>query len=395
MQKIPKNLPDSPGVYIFKGIHGKVLYVGKAANLKRRVSSYFQKAHDSKIEKLISRAKKIDIRKTDTAIEALILEAELIKKFEPSYNIRDKDDKSFLYVEITNEEWPRVLLVRGKSDSDGKRYGPFTSASSIRAAMRVIRGIFPYSVHDPKKVGSYKRPCLDCQIGRCPGTCIGDITKTEYRKTIRHIKLFLEGKKDKVLSSLERDMNDAASKLDFEKAEKVKRRIFAIQHIQDTALITRDEPIGVSPRIRVEGYDISNISGTSAVGSMAVFINGRPSSRDYRLFRIRSIKKSDDVGMLKEVISRRLKHDNWEQPDAIMVDGGKPQVNAVKAVLLGAGLKIPVVGIAKGPKRDKNEFIGRVPKGIERDALIYLRDEAHRFAINYHKRLRSRKFINR
>lgn len=390
--KITK-FPDSPGVYLFKGMRGKVLYAGKAGNLKRRVSSYFRRAHDSKIEGLLGETRKIDFIKTDTAIEALILEARLIKELVPLYNSREKDDKSFLYVEITKDEFPRVLLVRGKSRVVGERFGPFTSASNIKAALKLIRRIFPFSTHDPKKIGKFSRLCLDAQIGLCPGTCIGVITKTEYQKNIRNIKLFFQGKKERILKSLEKEMRLASKKLQFEKAESLRRKIFALNHIQDIALISDAELSAKSYELsapRIEGYDISNISGTSAVGSMVVFRGSKPLKEAYRLFRIRTIKQTDDVGMLKEVLRRRLKREEWPYPEVILVDGGKPQVNGAKAVLSEFGLELPIVGLAKGPKRKKNDIIGVIPKGVSQETLRRLRDEAHRFAITYHRRLRNR-----
>ncbi len=399
MRNLTKNLPESPGVYIFKGTRGKVLYIGKAGNIKRRVSSYFSRSEDPKFKELLSRVKAVDFQKTDTVIEALILEAELIRALAPKFNIKEKDDKSFLYVEITDEEFPRVLLVRGKDvGGSGKKsvvfFGPFTSATNIRAALKIVRKIFPYSTHNAKRIGKETRACLDYQISLCPGTCVGEISKTEYKKNIRHIKLFFEGKKVKIIRSLTRDMKEAAKKLQFERAARLRKQIFALQHIKDIAFITRDEIAGDEKGERIEGYDISNISGTSSVGSMAVFIDGKPARDKYRLFKIRKIKQSDDVGMLREVIERRLGHEEWQYPDIIMVDGGKGQVNAAKEVLAEAGMRIPVVGIAKGPTRRNNEFVGRIPKGVTEISLIQLRDEAHRFAINYHRKVRGRQFIS-
>lgn len=401
-----------------KGARRKVLYIGKAGNLRRRVSSYFLRANDAKTERLLVEIKKIDYQKTDTAIEALILESQLIKKYEPPYNAKEKDDKSFLYVEITKEEFPRVLLVRGKSKAEGERFGPFTSATSIREALRIIRKIFPYSVHSDSKLRihanlqrektrkkefvdsdkfvdsnrrSRRRPCFDYEIGLCPGVCVGLINKTNYLKTIRNIRLFLQGKKKLLLQKLEREMKAASQKLEYEKAEKLRRQIFALRHIRDVALITEDE---VRARIegpalgRVEGYDISNISGTSAVGSMVVFISGKPDKSEYRKFRISTISQSDDVGMIKEILRRRL-NNPWPYPVMILIDGGKGQVNAAKSVLNEFGLKLPVVGIAKGPNRKKDEFVGYKPSPEEAKVLIKVRDEAHRFAISYHRKLRS------
>ncbi len=396
-----KNLPDTPGVYLMKGARGKVLYIGKAGNLRRRVASYFLRAHDTKTEKLLGEIKKIDYQKTDTAIEALILESQLIKKYEPPYNAREKDDKSFLYVEITKEKFPRVLLVRGKQLKAGlplearrAKWGPFTSATNIREALRIIRKIFPFHVHPTAKIDSFKRPCFEYEIGLCPGTCVGLINKTEYLKTIRNIKLFLQGKKKVLLKKLEAEMKSASKKLEFERAEKLRRQIFALRHIRDVALITGDDIEARSMKYearRIEGYDVSNISGSSATGSMVVFANGKPDKDEYRRFRISTIKQADDVGMIKEVLRRRF-NNPWPYPAMILIDGGKGQVNAVKSVLNEFGLKLPVVGIAKGPTRKKNEFVGYKPTPEEEKLLIKVREEAHRFAISYHRKLRDRSF---
>lgn len=372
---------------------GEIIYVGKAANLKRRVSSYFTRPHDSRLEKLVSEIKKIDYRRTDTALEALILEAELIKKYRPFFNIKDKDDKSFLYFEITKEAYPRVMLVRGREAKKGERFGPFTSASSVRDAGKILRRIFPWNIHPPEKIGKFKRPCFDFEIGLCPGTCVGCADKAGYRKNIANLKMFLKGKKKALIKNLEKEMSRASEALDFEKAEKIKRQIFSLNHIQDIALIRdSDLPAGEKPEFRVEGYDVSNISGDSAVGSMAVWENGDLNPNEYRKFRIRTIKQADDTGMMKEIIGRRFKND-WSLPDLILVDGGLGQMSAAKKAMAEAGLKIPILGIAKGPSRKADRIIGVIPKAVSKNDLLKLRDEAHRFAIGYHKRLREKKFL--
>jgi excinuclease ABC subunit C len=202
-----KKFPETPGVYIMKDSDGRVLYVGKAGNLRRRVSSYFERPHDVRIQTLVSKIARIDTEQKDTALEALIREAELIKMLTPPFNVREKDDKSFLYFEITREKFPRVLLVRGtgvvmaggKSGhavaSEGKRYGPFTSASSAREALRILRRIFPWNTHLPDEIGKMKRPCFNYELGLCPGTCVGTITHEDYIKNIERLKMFFEGKK--------------------------------------------------------------------------------------------------------------------------------------------------------------------------------------------------------
>ena len=254
-------------------------------------------------------------------------------------------------------------------------------------------------------------PCFDYQIGLCPGTCIGAISKKDYLKNIRNIKLFFGGGKEQIIKNLEREMKAASRALDFERAGELKRQLFALQHIQDVALIKEDP---VSPLIRlspgrrpslsllrrnaglgtrIEGYDISNISGTSAVGSMVVFSNNEPDKKEYRKFKIKTVLQPDDFGMLREVLERRLKND-WPLPDLFLIDGGQGQVSSVRGILDKAGIKIPIVGIVKGPERKRNDIVGKIPKFTDLQTLIKVRDEAHRFAITYRKKVRSRAFMN-
>lgn len=389
-----KNLPETPGVYIMKNAKGGILYVGKAANLRRRVSSYFLRPHDARIEALVHEIARIDHEDTDTAIEALILESALIKRHMPPYNIKEKDDKTFLYVVFTKDKFPRVLLVRGKdlAGGDMELYGPFVSASSARAALRIIRKIFPWSDHlEEGEKGA--KPCFNCQIGLCAGTCIGGITKADYAKNIRNLKLFFRGEKKKILKSLEADMKKYAKAEQFEKAESAKRKLFALQHIQETALIGDKDDAGDGSGARIEGYDISNISGTNAVGAMVVFTDGVPDKAEYRTFNIRTVKGPDDVGMMRETLTRRLENKQWRLPDAILVDGGLGQVHMAREVLHEFGLKIPVVGIAKGAARKNNVFMGTMPKCATKEVLIKVRDEAHRFSRVRHIRRRAKDFL--
>jgi excinuclease ABC subunit C len=402
MKKMYKNMPDTAGVYLMKNSKAEIIYIGKAGNLKRRVSSYFLRAHDYKTERLVKEIRKIDVNKTDTAIEALILESQLIKKHRPKYNVKETDDKSFLYLEITKDKFPRVILIRGKdlnSKNKASQYGPFTSANSIRESLRILRRIFPYSDHSYETSGKGQvtrnkrrimKACFNYQIGLCPGVCAGAISQKDYKKNIRNLQLFFGGKKERIIKSLERDMEAESRLQNYEKAEKIKRQIFALNHIQDIALIKDNEIVASDKRhaTRIEGYDISNISGTSAVGAMVVFTRDKPDKNQYRKFKIKTIKNTDDTGMLREVLLRRLRRapdaHGWPLPDLFLIDGGKPQVNVVKRVLDLEGFKIPVVGIAKGPERKKNEFIGKIPKGFD----------AHRFAISYHRKIRARKSVS-
>jgi excinuclease ABC subunit C len=386
-----KKLPDSPGVYLMKDKSGLIIYVGKAGNLRRRVSSYFLAAHDARISKMVSEIKTIDFIKTSNALEALVLEAKLIKEKNPPYNIREKDDKSFLYIEITEEKFPRVMLVRGKAVSSGERFGPFTSSGSAREAMKILRRIFQWNTHPESKIGTFNKPCFDYEIGLCPGTCVGEITHKEYIKNIRRLKMFLMGKGERLLSSLRKEMETAAKRLDFEEANRIKKRIFALTHVADAALLGEPDAISESGE-RIEGYDISNISGDSAVGSMVVFTGGIPDKNEYRKFKIRSLSSPNDVGMMKEMILRRFKNP-WALPSLILVDGGISQVNVAREALAESGLKIPVVGMIKGRDRKGTALVGDYIKIADKKALERVRDEAHRFAIGYHRALRDGKML--
>lgn len=388
-----QNLPETPGVYIMKDKSNNVLYVGKAANLKRRVSSYFLKPQDKRLEMLIQKIAKIDFIKTTNALNALILEADLIKKYRPPFNIKEKDDRSFLFIEITDEEFPRVHLVRGKEKKEGVRFGPFVIAKDAKEALGLIRKIFPFSTHTPKEINSGK-PCFYYQIGLCPGTCVGKISQKEYKETIKNIKLLLEGKEKNLIKKLEKDMKSYAQNLEFEKAQKIKNQITALKHLEDVLFIREEkEFVKEKTKKRIEGYDISNIGGDYAIGSLVVFEDENPKKEDYRIFKIKEIKGINDLGMIEEVIKRRLKHKEWPYPDLILVDGGENQVNVVKKVLEKENIRIPVLGIAKGPKRKRNDFYGEIPEFTSKEVLIKVRDEAHRFALKNHRKLRKKEFL--
>ena len=397
-------VPESPGVYLMRGERGQILYIGKAVNLKRRVASYFQKAHDARLEKLTSEVRKIDYQKTDSVLEALILESALIKKHQPPYNVREKDDKSFLFVEFTREKFPRLMLMRGQETLGGTRFGPFVSPSGLREALKILRRIFPWSIHDPAVIKKpLSRPCFERQIGLCPGTCAGAISSRDYRKNVIKLKLFFRGKKKRIVRALESEMKEASRALEFEKAAQIKRQLFALRHIRDTAVVSRSPVFGswsASRRMeigssakRIEGYDVSNISGTSAVGSMVVFEGNAPKKSGYRKFRVKTVSGSNDIAMLREIISRRLTHAEWPRPDLMLIDGGLGQVRAAKTALAEKGFSIPIIGIAKGPERKKNEFIGAVPRWTSEKNLIAVRNEAHRFAVSYHRKLRARRSL--
>lgn len=395
-----------------KNAAGKIIYVGKATSLRDRVGSYFTQPHDRRIESLVAEISDIDYKKTPTVIEALILEANLIKKYFPKYNVKEKDDKSFLYVAFTNEKFPRIILLRGhelekiknSKDKIKKLFGPFTSASSLRAALDILRRrIFPFR----DCITMAKKPCLYYSLKRCPAPCAGLVSQKDYRRLIRHLILFFEGKKEKVIKNLKKEMVAASREEDFEKAARFRNQIFSLEHIQDVAVIKEESKFknresGINIFGRIEGYDISNINGTAATGSMVVFEDGKPNKNEYRKFKIKTLSTPNDVGMMKEVMTRRLTHTEWPRPNLILVDGGWGQINAVREILAEQKIKIPVLGIAKGFDRKQDRLIAD-PKNPElvrvaelhKDILLRVRDEAHRFAIGYHKLLRRKKLFNK
>jgi len=435
-----KKIPETSGVYYMKNRHGNVIYVGKAVNLKRRVSSYFGKAHDTRIEKMVSEIATIDFKVTSSALEALILESNEIKRLMPAYNVRERDDKSFLYLVFTKEMFPKPEFVRGHelarfgATHFSAVYGPYLSAASIRAALKILRKIFPYSTDSEKQ----KRPCFYYHLKLCPGVCVGVIEAKEYHKNIRHLEMVFAGKKEGLVKELKRAMKIASKSEHFEDAGKMRNQIFALEHIQDVAVLTREAVFSPSPREgerlvprsfseegegvgqtidifgRIEGYDISNISGAEAVGSMVVFEDGEPAKNEYRKFKIKTVKGINDVAMMKEVLQRRffrlsrhpersegtLAHasQKWPLPDLILVDGGWGQMNVAREVLRENHLDIPLVGIAKGFRRKQDRPIFD-SKNVELERivaqytqiLINVRDEAHRFAVSYHRhRMRRR-----
>ena len=406
-------LPECPGVYLMKNAEGTVIYVGKATSLKRRVPNHFIRPHSPQIAEMTTKVVEIDYIEKPTALEALILEANLIKYYFPKYNIRDRDNKSFLYLVITDEDFPRPLLIRGTDleEQQAKKakavFGPYTSPRSLRAALDYIRKIFPWSTCLPGQ----PRACFYVHLGLCPGVCIGTADKKAYAKTIRDLIAFFEGRKEEIVKRYQKEMKKLAAEQRFEEATVIRNRLFSLEHIQDIAIMKREDeevdriregeaPIDLYGRI--EGYDISNISGTSSVASMVVFENGAPAKAEYRKFRIKSVVGANDVASLQEVLMRRFRND-WRKPDLLLIDGGLPQVHAVEQVIHHLNLGIPVVGIAKGPERKRNDVIcgSKVNKAIcdicekQVDLLAAVRDEAHRFAIGYHRNLRGRRFLGK
>jgi excinuclease ABC subunit C len=413
------DLPDVPGVYLFKQGR-KVLYVGKATSLRDRVRSYFDNdliaTRGPRLVDMITKADRISHEATPTVLEALVREAALIRKYNPPANSDGKDDKTFLYALITDEEIPRVLAERGSNiDFEHKEfeeqklkaiYGPFPSGPQLREGLRLIRRIFPF--FDTAKPIGYKgkhqraRVEFNTQIGQYPR----EIDRKSYLRSIRHVALFLSGKTKELRVLLNREMKAAAQEERFEDAAEARRQLFALDHIQDVSLIKDENLQGLRAEqgLRIEGFDTAHISGTNAIGVMTVVVDGVPVKKEYRSFLIRGIKNpktgkagragNDDIGSLKEILSRRLGHPEWQLPRAIVVDGGKVQKKAAESVLSAAGIAIPVAAVVKDEKHRPREVLGALrqlaERGITTADAVLVNSEAHRFSLRLHRLARRR-----
>ncbi|MFA6536774.1 MAG: GIY-YIG nuclease family protein [Patescibacteria group bacterium] len=421
LQKIRQQLtklPDFPGIYLFYNEKKELIYVGKATSLKNRVKSYFNSRLRNKsgvtvrrpIESLVHEIAKIDYRTTESVFEAIILEAIYIKKFLPKYNVLGKDDKSWNYLVITNEEFPTVKTIREHDLQNLEKkielkkkfkniFGPFPGLNSSMT-LKILRRLFFYRTCEPKS----GKPCFYRQINQCLGVCSSEITAKNYiKKSINPLILFLNGNKKKVIQNFAREMNRLSKNESFEEAGRLRNQIFQLQKIQDFALLNKtffeNEKFSENKIKTIEGYDISNFGNNGLVGSMVKFFNGQPDKKNYRKFKIKTVKKQSDVDCLKEVLTRRLKND-WPLPDLFLIDGGLPQINATKTILKNFKIKIPIVSIAKGPTRKNENFFTndatilhwlKENKTLSSDRaklLLSVRDEAHRFAINFQRQTR-------
>jgi excinuclease ABC subunit C len=402
------DLPDETGIYVFRGPKREILYIGKATVLKDRVRSYFSKdlaeARSPAIVKMVAEAQSITWQATDSVLEALILEANLIKQHQPPYNVQSRDNKSFNYLVITKEAFPRLVVVRGRelfqnwSDSQIKKlFGPFPQGLSLQEAVKIVRRIFPFrdSKCTPCGEGKNKlcKPCFNRQIGMCPGCCTGEITKEEYAQTIRHITELFSGNFQGLKRQLTKEMKDAAQAHAFEKAEVLRRQCEALTHIKDVSLI-KHERVSAGGGVRVEAYDVAHTAGSETVGVMTVVDNGEAYKAAYRKFKINSVT-NDDVAALSEMLERRLTHDEWPLPRVFAVDGGKGQMRAAERILKKAGIEIPIVGVVKNEFHKPERLIGdkKAIAAYERDILL-ANNEAHRFAIGWHRtRLKKSLFV--
>lgn len=424
-QELYLSLPSKPGVYIYKDEKGKTIYVGKAKDIKKRVSTYFSNnALDAKTLKLVSKIASVEHIIVSSEIEAFLLESALIKKHKPFYNIKLTDDKSYPFIAVTKKN-PAIFIVRNKSDRNAIYFGPYTDSAAVKTVLKILRKVFPY-----QSVKNHaKRTCLYYHLGLCPCVLAHPENLSEYERNLNRIKKFLNGKTNSVTKELLNEQKDFIRREEFESASVIQRKIDFIRLItsenydpfryleqpdyyyqrvtsEKTSLENILEPyFGKLNLQRIECYDISNFAGKEAVGSMVVFMNGDRSTKDYRRFKIRTKETPDDFTMMKEVLGRRFKHDGWEEPDLIVIDGGKGQVSSALTTLVYKKKQIPLIGLAKRDEiivipqkqlRKNLEFLEvKLPKdtgGV--NLLRTIRDEAHRFAITYHRLLRKKKMTS-
>lgn len=408
-----KTLPASPGVYFHKNAAGEIIYVGKAAVLKNRVRQYFQKSEkDVKTEALVREINDTDWIVVDTEMDALFLESEMIKRYMPKWNILLRDDKTVSYVRIDmKSEVPYVSFTRNPVDDRATYIGPFYGKSAVEKAVRTLRRVFPYYVkpYDGKKT-------LDTDLGLTPGIEVGKSTPADYKRNLRKLISYLEGNREKLLKELEKTMYEAAERGEYELAAEARNQLFGLKELKKKIVFSDKEFLDISsdqalkqlqrllglekPPRRIEGYDISHQSGTNTVASMVVFINGAASRADYRKFKIRT-SKNDDLKSMIEVISRRLKHPEWDFPDLIVLDGGEGQVNAILPLL--EPYNIPVVGRNKSGDHSKSAGVTLVipgkpltelsPSSHIARLIARIDEEAHRFAIAYHSLLKRKSML--
>jgi excinuclease ABC subunit C len=422
-------IPTSPGVYFYKDTKDNIIYIGKAANLRNRVRQYFQnsRTQDLKTKALVSEISDFDWITCDTEIDALFFEAELVRRYLPRYNILLRDDKSLSYIRINySHNHPTVTLTRRPLDDGARYFGPYTSAVPIKRALIFLRKIFPYSTHEgviPRRV------CLQYQLGLCPGLEENKTSLKDYRKNLRRLIAYLSGDKQKLVNDIEVDMNRAAAKHDFEMAAIFRNQLNDLKSLANQIVfsdkenqeISKDQALsGLSDILRlikipkrIEGYDISHMQGTNNVASMVVFVNGVPDKKEYRRFKM-ILPGNNDFKHIEEVIHRRLSQHNiakWHLPDLFLIDGGKGQLSSAIKARDEAGLKTPMIGLAKRDEeiiidlkksmvsldRSKLKDLGAyitendsfstilLPKSSPIIKLLQrIRDESHRFAVSYH-----------
>lgn len=420
LEKQMKKAPNKPGVYFFKDIRNRIIYVGKAQNLAARLKSYFASHSETRLakRKMLEKASRVSWQETVSEIEALILESTLIKKYRPAYNVALRDDKNYFFVGFTKEKFPKIFVTHqpnknqiSKSEKQKYYVGPFTEGASLKTALKTLRKIFPYCTCKIK----HKRPCVRAEINKCLGVCCLDEKyhssffrnskerKIKYQKNIQAVKAVLGGKRQSLIKNLKKETLAMSTKMKFEKAEESHRELLALEKIfAHRNFIKREKDyfekanyylkriLNCDEIRHVEAYDISNIQGKNAVGSMVTFENNKPDKNRYRRFLIARQSEPNDIAMLKEVLTRRLKHRELPLPDLFLIDGGKAQFNIAEKVLEEQKTlpRPKIAAIAKRQEELHTEYgifpLKKMPRPLLH-FIQYLRNEAHRFAIQYHK----------
>ena len=424
IEEILKTLTNSAGVYFFKDNKNNIIYIGKAKNLKKRVSSYFQKDRlDFKTAAMLPNIRNIDFMTTASEEEALLWENTLIKRFKPKYNVLLKDDKTFPYLKITKEDFPAIYITR-KVDNDGADYfGPYVDSGSLQKIVRLIKRIFP--IRKCRKILYKKnRPCLNQHIGKCFGPCSTQPDKKKYQKMIEDVKLFIKSDYRSLKAEWERKIVEAIAKLEFEKADIFKKRLLTLEKLdnfdiriweieqseieklsqiyerKDEDLANLENILNLHQKISViAGFDISTLSGKNSVGSRVVFKDAKPWKERYRRYKIKTVSDEtpNDFAMMQELIRRTLQAEDVAEIDLFVIDGGKGQLNMALLEMKLAKKEIPILSIAK---KQEILFLPGQSNGLrladDSEALKlirHIRDEAHRFAVTYHKKLRAKKFL--
>ncbi len=423
VRKILRALPRSPGVYLMKDARGRVLYIGKAKDLRARVSSYFRGTpEDPRIRLMVPRIAGVETLPAPSELDALLLEARLVKDVQPRFNERLKDDKSFAVLAITRfDDFPKVWVVRQTDGVRAERYGPFASAAELRDAVRVLQKIFRFATcrlemraDDPKR--RFVRPCLLHAIRRCTAPCAGRISRERYAADLASLRRFLGGGREELLADLRAEMKEAAGRLDFERAAELRDRARAVASLSRRmgldyveGDITPIDPreglealgraLGLEAVRSIEGVDAAHVAGEGSVGSLVCFVDGIPFKNGYRRYRIKTVRGIDDPAMIREVVRRRFRRLREEEgvlPDVLLVDGGIAQLGAARAALEETGARPrALLSLAK---EEETVFRDGKPMGLGKSSpalrlLMYVRDEAHRFAQHYHHILRRKAVI--
>ncbi len=421
-----KQFPTAPGVYLMKDAQGVVIYVGKAKNLRNRAGHYFTKAaaDDQRTAYLVNLIADVDFIPADSEVDALLLEARLVKDVRPRFNVDLKDDKTFPYLQIrTREEFPRVEFTRTPRRRGVRLYGPFTSARALRRAMQVLQRIFQFrtcslDIRSDDERWRWFRPCLLHSIRQCTAPCNFRVTREEYRKQIRKLRMVMEGKKERLIAEMEKEMQEASTGLVCEKAARLRDDVEALKKLgqrRDAAKDVQPEVFPIDPKKgllglkkvlglekpprTLEGLDVAHLGGEETVASLVSFIDGLPFKPGYRRYRIRSVRGVDDFASIREVVVRRFRRLSREEeafPDGLLIDGGKGQLNAALEAFRVLGVTPPtLLSLAKREEEiyrpGESEPLRLSRRSAALRLLQYVRDEAHRFAQHYHHILRRKK----